>query len=60
MPPEGHGRHRYFFRLHALDTELAVPPGATRDELLRAIQGHVIESAELVGTYERGARLEIA
>jgi Raf kinase inhibitor-like YbhB/YbcL family protein len=50
-PP--HGRHRYFFRLHALDTELDLEPGADRDELERALGGHGLETAELIGTYER-------
>jgi Raf kinase inhibitor-like YbhB/YbcL family protein len=50
-PPHGH--HRYFFRLHALDAELDVEPGADRDQLDRALEGHVLETAELVGGYER-------
>jgi Raf kinase inhibitor-like YbhB/YbcL family protein len=50
-PPRG--RHRYFFRLHALDTELDLQPGADRDQLERALDGHVLETAELVGGYER-------
>lgn len=50
-PP--HGRHRYFFRLHALDTELDLESGADRDRLDRALDGHVLETAELVGGYER-------
>ncbi len=50
-PPRG--RHRYFFRLHALDTELELEPGADRDVLERALDGHVLETAELVGGYER-------
>jgi Raf kinase inhibitor-like YbhB/YbcL family protein len=52
-PPPGHGPHRYFFRLHALDAELDLAPGASREELEGAIEGHVLESAELMGTYER-------
>ena len=52
-PPPGHGRHRYFFRLHALDAEPELAAGAGRDELEAAIEGHVLESAELIGTYER-------
>jgi Raf kinase inhibitor-like YbhB/YbcL family protein len=50
-PPRG--RHRYFFRLHALDAELDLEPGADRDQLDRALDGHVLETVELVGGYER-------
>jgi len=39
--------------LHALDTELELQPGADRDQLDRALDGHVLETAELVGGYER-------
>lgn len=56
MPPEGHGPHRYFFRLYALDSEVGIRPGAHHDELMKAIQNHILDSAELVGTYERKAK----
>ena len=52
-PPRGHGRHRYAFRLYALDSELELGPGAAKDELEQTIEGHVLTAAELVGTYER-------
>jgi Raf kinase inhibitor-like YbhB/YbcL family protein len=52
-PPPGHGPHRYFFRLHALDSELDLQPGADRGDLERALEGQVLETAELVGRYER-------
>jgi Raf kinase inhibitor-like YbhB/YbcL family protein len=52
-PPVGHGPHRYVFRLYALDSELALPPGARRRELQRALQRHTLATAELIGTYER-------
>jgi Raf kinase inhibitor-like YbhB/YbcL family protein len=52
-PPPGHGRHRYFFRLYALDAEPELSPGASRDELEREIEGHVIDAADLVGRYAR-------
>jgi Raf kinase inhibitor-like YbhB/YbcL family protein len=52
-PPPGHGRHRYFFRLQALDVELDLEAGADREELERALGGHVLESAELIGRYAR-------
>jgi len=52
-PPPGHGPHRYFFRLYALDQQLDLAPGASREELEGAMQGRVLAGAELVGTYER-------
>jgi Raf kinase inhibitor-like YbhB/YbcL family protein len=52
-PPRGHGRHRYYFQLFALDTELSLPPGLGYDRLLTALKGHVIARGELVGLYER-------
>jgi Raf kinase inhibitor-like YbhB/YbcL family protein len=45
------GRHRYFFRLFALDTTLPDEPGLSRAQLERRMQGHVIATAELVGMY---------
>lgn len=53
LPPPGHGVHHYHFRLYALDAPLNVPPGCTKDDLLRHMQGHVLATGELVGTYER-------
>lgn len=50
-PPSG--THRYFFRLYALDTNILLGRGATKDELLAAMDGHVIEKAELVGLFSR-------
>lgn len=45
------GRHRYFFRLYALDTVLDLPAATGRAALLRAMHGHVLGKAVLVGTY---------
>ena len=53
-PPSG--THRYFFKLYALDTLLALGPGATKRQLEQAIQGHVLAQAQLVGTYRRAGR----
>ncbi len=47
------GRHRYFFKLYALDTVLPDLGKPTKADLLKAMQGHVVGSAELVGTYEK-------
>lgn len=53
MPPKGHGTHRYHFRIYALDAPLALEAGATKEELLAAMKGHVLAEGELVGTYKR-------
>ena len=47
------GRHRYFFKLSALDTRLGDLGNATKAGVERAMKGHVLEAAELIGTYER-------
>jgi Raf kinase inhibitor-like YbhB/YbcL family protein len=47
------GRHRYFFKLYALDTELGTRGSLTKAELEQAIEGHVLARAELVGTYQK-------
>ena len=51
-PPEGEC-HDYVFQLFALDAPLGVAPGATRETLLAAMEGHVIATALLTATYER-------
>jgi Raf kinase inhibitor-like YbhB/YbcL family protein len=50
------GRHRYFHKLYALDVELPDLGTPTKPALERAMAGHVLASAELVGTYQRRAR----
>jgi Raf kinase inhibitor-like YbhB/YbcL family protein len=47
------GRHRYVFKLYALDTTLPAAGSFTKPDLERAMAGHVIEKAELVGTYQK-------
>ncbi len=47
------GRHRYFFKLYALDTVLPDLGTPVKTNLLHAIQGHIIEETSLMGTYER-------
>ncbi|WP_345975670.1 YbhB/YbcL family Raf kinase inhibitor-like protein [Sulfurimonas sp. HSL3-7] len=50
------GRHRYFFKLYALDRSLAFRDYPTKAEVEAAMQGHVIERCELVGTYKKAKR----
>ncbi|MCD6303631.1 MAG: YbhB/YbcL family Raf kinase inhibitor-like protein [Planctomycetes bacterium] len=51
-PPRG-GAHHYRFRLYALDAPLGLAAGADKKRLLAAMAGHVLATAELVGTYQR-------
>lgn len=50
------GRHRYFFKLYALDTKLADLGRPTKVRLEEAMQTHILARAELVGTYQKGSR----
>lgn len=54
-PPEGDPPHHYHFQVFALDKPLDLPPGADRNQLLSAMQGHVLAKGELVGTYQQPA-----
>jgi Raf kinase inhibitor-like YbhB/YbcL family protein len=51
-PPPG-APHRYFFRIYALDSSVALDAGATAADLRRAMRGHVVAEAELMGRYGR-------
>ena len=49
------GRHRYFFKLHALDTVLPDLGDPTKADLEEAMAGHILARGEMIGTYERGS-----
>jgi hypothetical protein len=51
--PPKNKEHRYFFRLYALDQRLGLMPGALKQDVERAMRGHVLGKAELMGRYER-------
>ena len=53
-PPSG--THRYFFRLYALDCDLKLNSKATRADILKAIQGHIVAEGRLIGKYQRGGK----
>jgi Raf kinase inhibitor-like YbhB/YbcL family protein len=48
------GTHRYYFKLYALDTEINLEAEATKSELLKAMESHILAEAQLMGKYERG------
>jgi len=50
-PPDK--EHRYFFKLFALDAELELAEGAAKQQVELAMQGHILEKAELIGRYKR-------
>jgi hypothetical protein len=50
-PPNG--THRYFFKLYALDQLLGLPPGASKAQVLAAMEGHILADVELMGRYTR-------
>ena len=51
-PPPGKP-HRYFFKLYALNIKLNLKPGAAKQQVERALEGHILGKAELMGTYKR-------
>ncbi|OGQ21520.1 MAG: hypothetical protein A3I05_03700 [Deltaproteobacteria bacterium RIFCSPLOWO2_02_FULL_44_10] len=53
-PPDR--EHRYFFKLYALDTTLSLKTGATKKEIEKAMQGHILAQTELIGRYDRPRR----
>ena len=53
-PPPGHGTHRYFFKLYAISKEkLGLPPGASKSDVMKAMEGNILAQAEFYGTYSR-------
>jgi Raf kinase inhibitor-like YbhB/YbcL family protein len=50
-PPTG--VHRYYFKIYALDIKLDLTPNAGKDNLEKAMQGHILDSAEIIGLYQK-------
>lgn len=52
VPPPG-AKHRYYFRVMALDTLLSLRPEVRKEELLNAVRGHILAEGEIIGMYWR-------
>lgn len=50
-PPQG--KHRYYFKLHALSERLDLPAGSKKQDLLNAMEGKILEQATLIGLYQK-------
>lgn len=50
-PPSG--THHYYFKIYALDSELPLKAGATKADLAKAMEGHIVVQGQLMGTYGR-------
>lgn len=50
-PPDR--EHRYFFKLYALDSKLALKSGSTKKEIESAMKGHIVAQTQLIGRYDR-------
>ena len=53
-PPSG--EHRYFFKVYALDSELNLEEGIRKEALEKAMEGHILDRAELIGLYRKERR----
>ena len=47
------GTHRYFFKVYALDTKLAIQPNSKKNDVEKAMEGHILAKGEIVGLYKR-------
>jgi Raf kinase inhibitor-like YbhB/YbcL family protein len=52
-PPQGHGVHRYYFTLYALDTVIDLQEGVSKQALQEAMKDHILSQAQIMATYER-------
>jgi Raf kinase inhibitor-like YbhB/YbcL family protein len=52
-PPPGHGAHRYYFTVYAVDVPALDVPGGSRDDLEAALKDHTLAKARFMGRYER-------
>jgi Raf kinase inhibitor-like YbhB/YbcL family protein len=50
-PPSG--THRYYFKIYALNTQTNLPPGKSKNDLLKVMEGHILAQGQIMGTYKR-------
>jgi len=55
-PCPGVGKHRYFFKLYALDKTLDLPEGSIKSEIEKEMEGHILDETKIVGLYERSQK----
>jgi len=53
-PPAGSGIHNYYFKVYALDVDLDLGSDAEKSDVEAAMEGHILDKAEIVGVYSRG------
>lgn len=58
-PPPSDAAHRYFFKIFALDQLVDLPLDATKEQLIKAMEGHILDTAEVMGRYERQVKTEL-
>jgi Raf kinase inhibitor-like YbhB/YbcL family protein len=52
-PCPSKGTHHYYFKIYLLDTKLDLLPGASKEEVLKAMEGHILDEGQIMGTYTR-------
>jgi Raf kinase inhibitor-like YbhB/YbcL family protein len=52
-PPRKDQAHHYHFRMYALDVDSIGPAGMTREDVIKAMNGHILDEGDLIGTYKR-------
>lgn len=52
-PCPSKGTHHYHFKIYVLDTKLDLPPGTSKEEVLKAMNGHILDEGQIMGTYTR-------
>lgn len=60
LPPIGHGLHHYLFKLYALRSPIKLDPGASKEDLLHAMEGRILDATQMIGKYIREPQKKFA